>query len=158
MSQSAPLCVKTFIIFLKNIFGLSCNIAVLYIFITGKIEKIVKKNCLQETFCINSEKTQARSDNINAWLIIISTDDIRWEQMWSWVFMNSMKLVISLHLIDLVHSHQRWKQTRNRVYFHLWCDLTLALWCHSIVWKWVTRKIWDMSRNWSRGEGPSLFL
>ena len=26
------------------------------------------------------------------------------------------------------------KQTRNRVCFHLWCELTLALWCHSIVW------------------------
>ena len=33
-----------------------------------------------------------------------------------------------------VNSHQRWKQTRNRVCFHPWCELTLALWCHSIVW------------------------
>ena len=33
--------------------------------------------------------------------------------------MNSMKLVIPLHLIVLVNSHQRWKQTRNRVCFHL---------------------------------------
>ena len=33
-----------------------------------------------------------------------------------------------------VNSYQRWKQTRNRVCFHLWCELTLALWCHSIVW------------------------
>ena len=36
--------------------------------------------------------------------------------------------------IVLVNSHQRWKQTRNRVCFHLWCELTMALWCHSIVW------------------------
>ena len=28
--------------------------------------------------------------------------------------------------IVLVNSHQRWKQTRNRVCFHLWCELTLA--------------------------------
>ena len=34
----------------------------------------------------------------------------------------------------LVNSHQRWKQTQNRVCCHLWCELTLALWCNSIVW------------------------
>ena len=39
----------------------------------------------------------------------------------------------------LVNSHQRWKQTRNRVCFHLWCELTLALWCHSIVWSPCSR-------------------
>ena len=32
-----------------------------------------------------------------------------------------------------VNSHQRWKQTRFRVCFHLWCELTLASWCHGIV-------------------------
>ena len=40
----------------------------------------------------------------------------------------------SVTFIVVVNSHQRWKQTRNRVCFHLWCELTLALWCHSIVW------------------------
>ena len=40
----------------------------------------------------------------------------------------------SVTFIVLVNSHQRWKQTWNRVCFHLWCELTLALWCHSIVW------------------------
>ena len=40
----------------------------------------------------------------------------------------------SVTFIVLVNSHQRWKQTRNRVCFHLWCELTLALWCHSIGW------------------------
>ena len=40
----------------------------------------------------------------------------------------------SVTFIVLVNSHQRWKQTRNRVCFHLWCELTLALWCHSVVW------------------------
>ena len=48
--------------------------------------------------------------------------------------MNSMKLVVLLHLIVLVNSHQRWKQTRSGVCFHLWCELTLTLWCPSIVW------------------------
>ena len=33
-----------------------------------------------------------------------------------------------------VNLHRRWKQTRNRVCFHLWCELTLALWCLSIIW------------------------
>ena len=32
----------------------------------------------------------------------------------------------SVTFIVIVNSHQRWKQTRNRVCFHLWCELTLA--------------------------------
>ena len=40
----------------------------------------------------------------------------------------------SVTFIVLVNSHQRWKRTWNRVCFHLWCKLTLVLWCHSIVW------------------------
>ena len=51
---------------------------------------------------------------------------------------NSMKLVIQLHEKRVqtmlwhhsarVNSHQRWKQTRFRVCFHLWCELTPAFW------------------------------
>ena len=54
--------------------------------------------------------------------------------------MNSMKLVIPLHLIHekrlqtmlwhhnaRLNSHQRWKQTRFRVCFHLWCELTSTM-------------------------------
>ena len=61
--------------------------------------------------------------------------------------MNSMKLVILLHFISWkrhqtmlwhhnarVNSHQRWKQTRFRICFHLSCELTLGSSCHSIVW------------------------
>ena len=33
----------------------------------------------------------------------------------------------SVTLIVLVNSHQRWKQTRNRVCFHLWCELTSTI-------------------------------
>ena len=40
----------------------------------------------------------------------------------------------SVTFIVVVNSHQRWKQTRNRICFHLWRELTLAMWCHSIVW------------------------
>ena len=50
-----------------------------------------------------------------------------------------------------VNSHQRWKQTRFRVCFHLWCELTLALWCHSIVWSLFFMKYnvteWQVSWN-----------
>ena len=54
--------------------------------------------------------------------------------------MNSMKLVIPFilfhdkrlqtmlwHLNTRVNSHQRWKQTRFRVCFHLWCELTSTM-------------------------------
>ena len=61
-----------------------------------------------------------------------------------------MKLVIPLHSLYR-SSHQRWKQMRNRVCFHFWCELTLALWCHSIVWslffmKWNVTE-WQVSWN-----------
>ena len=53
--------------------------------------------------------------------------------------MNSMKIVITLHFHEKwlqtmlwyhnarVNSHQRWKQTRFRVCFHLWCQLTSTM-------------------------------
>ena len=48
--------------------------------------------------------------------------------------LNSMKLVILLHsLYWSIHTKDESKRG-NRVCFHLWCELTLALWCHSIVW------------------------
>ena len=48
-------------------------------------------------------------------------------------YKKSLSFSSTLLRVVLVNSHQRWKQTRNRVCFHLWCELTLALWCHSIV-------------------------
>ena len=45
--------------------------------------------------------------------------------------MNSMKLVIPLH--SLYWSIPT-KDESNRICFHLWCELTLALWSHCIVW------------------------
>ena len=45
----------------------------------------------------------------------------------------------SVTFIVLVNSHQRWKQTRNRVCFHLWCELTLALRCRSIILSRVSK-------------------
>ena len=40
----------------------------------------------------------------------------------------------SVTFIVLVNSHQRGKQTRNHVCFHLWCELTMALRCRIIAW------------------------
>ena len=56
--------------------------------------------------------------------------------------------------IVLVNSHQRWKQTRNRVCFHLWCELTLVVWCHSFIWSLFFNRLnvteWQVSWNsWS---------
>ena len=39
----------------------------------------------------------------------------------------------SVIFIVLVNSHQRWKQTRNRVCFHLWCELTIVN-CRNHIW------------------------
>ena len=33
----------------------------------------------------------------------------------------------------IVNSHQRWKQTRNRVCFHLWCELTSTMRCNGMT-------------------------
>ena len=64
------------------------------------------------------------------------------EQTWEHEF---HKTCHSVTFIVLVNSHQRWKQTRNRVYFHLWCELTPALWCHSTVREFCS---WNkMQRN-----------
>ena len=76
------------------------------------------------------------------------------------VYMNSMKLVIALHLISWkrlrtmmwhhnarVNSHQRWKQTRFRVCFHLWCELTST----------INVTVWQVSWNsWGEGGGTRI--
>ena len=58
---------------------------------------------------------------------------------------------LSFTFIVLVNSHQRRKQTRNCVCFHLWCELTLALWCHIIIWSLFFMKLnvaeWQVSWN-----------
>ena len=54
----------------------------------------------------------------------------------------------SVTFIVLVKSHQRGKQTRNHVCFHLWCELTLLLW-------WVSHR--GVFRNRARGGQPLFF-
>ena len=63
------------------------------------------------------------------------------------LIMNSIKIDIPLYFISWKKDskrccdtptpepiHQIWRQTWFSVCFHLWCELTLVLWCHSIVW------------------------
>ena len=52
----------------------------------------------------------------------------------SWAVHDFQETCHSVTFIVLVNSHQRWKQTQKRICFHLWSELTLALWCYSIVW------------------------
>ena len=57
-------------------------------------------------------------------------------------YLNSMKLVIPLHsLYWSIHTKDESKRgTRNHICFRLWCELTLALWCYSIIWNLFS---WD---------------
>ena len=56
----------------------------------------------------------------------------------------------SVTFIILVNLHQRWKHTRNCLCFHLWCELTLALWCQcrlkSFFMKWNVTE-WQVPLN-----------
>ena len=47
-----------------------------------------------------------------------------------------------------VNSHQRWKQTRNRVCFHLWCELTSTM----NVTEWQVS--WILWYSWCTMRGP----
>ena len=58
-----------------------------------------------------------------------------------WILPNMIRAGTDCTQIVLVNSHQRWKQTWNRACFHLWCELTLALWCLSIV-----RRLFSVNR------------
>ena len=52
----------------------------------------------------------------------------------------ALSFIISLHEFhetsQTVTSHRAGQFTpkMNRICFHPWCELTLAFWCHSIVW------------------------
>ena len=80
------------------------------------------------------------------------------------MYMNPMKLVIPLHVISCkkkrlqtilwhrnarVNSHQRWKQTRFRICFHLWCELTSTM--NVTEWQ-VSWNSW-LARGTTWGEG-----
>ena len=52
------------------------------------------------------------------------------EFVFTWISNEFHETCHFVTFIVLVNSHHRWKQTRNR----LWCELTLALRCHRIIW------------------------
>ena len=59
---------------------------------------------------------------------------IPWNLSFSYILFHEKRLQTTLwHLIARVNSHQRWKQTRNRVYFHLWCELTSTMRCNGMT-------------------------
>ena len=88
---------------------------------------------------VNSHQRWKQMQNrvcFHLWCELTSTINVtEWQVSWnSWLVFWILILCLSFTFIVLVNSHQRWKQTRNRVCFHLWCELTLVSWCHSIVW------------------------
>ena len=46
-----------------------------------------------------------------------------------------------------VNSHQRWKQTRNRVCFHLWCELTSTV--KVTEWQVSWNSYWLLWSDWT---------
>ena len=50
-----------------------------------------------------------------------------------WILPNMIRAGTDCTQMVLVNSHQRWKQTRNRVCFRLWCELTLVN-CPNHIW------------------------
>ena len=88
----------------------------------------------------------------------------------STILMNSVKPIIPLHFISWkrlqtmlwhhnarVNSHQRWKQTRFRVCFHLWCELTSTMnvtkW--QVSWNSLYRLNWA---SWQHPSNPASYL
>ena len=53
---------------------------------------------------------------------------IPWNLSFHYILFHKESLQMMLwHLSARVNSHQRWKQTRFRVCFHLWCELTSTM-------------------------------
>ena len=63
---------------------------------------------------------------VNCWLILLTW--IPWNLSFRYISFHENRLQMMLwHHNARVNSHQRWKQTRFRVCFHLWCELTSAM-------------------------------
>ena len=54
------------------------------------------------------------------------------------------------HLNARVNSHQRWKQTRFRVCFHLWCELTSTI--NATEWQVSWNSCTAFTATWSGGD------
>ena len=59
----------------------------------------------------------------------------------------------SVTFIVLVNSHQRWKKTRNRVCFHLWCELTTTM--NITEWQ-VSWNSWKLQSQLNRWISPRI--
>ena len=55
-------------------------------------------------------------------------------------FMKKRLQVMLWHHDARVNSHQRWKQTRFRVCFHLWCELTSTMNVKEWQVSWISRE------------------
>ena len=72
------------------------------------------------------QPVKVRQFSYNSWF--------SWNLSFRYISFHEKRLQMMLwHHNARVNSHQRWKQTRFRVCFHLWCELILALWWHSII-------------------------
>ena len=99
-----------------------------------------------------------------AWIHLLMTFELFVEEIWRWIPRKLSFRYISFHGRRLqmmlwhhnvrVNSHQRWKQTRFRVCFHLWCELTSTMnvtewqvpWHSWLASNWIsTSDKWDLS-------------
>ena len=79
-------------------------------------------------FCKNSFSNTSRKCILpNTW--------IPWNLSFCYILVHEKRLQTMLWQHNpRVNSHQRWKQMRFSVCFHLWCEFTLVIRCHSIAW------------------------
>ena len=62
------------------------------------------------------------------WLLPNSKSWLPWNLSFLYILLHENRLQMMLwHHNTRVNSHQRWKQTRFRVCFHLWCELTSTM-------------------------------
>ena len=101
--------------------------------------QITEQSFVAKTAFVKSTAATSAGQNKWTWMpwkLVLPSHFISWKspfliltgsgfyQIWLWRLteVNSQPIA----LIVLVNSHQRWKQTRNRVCFHLWCDYRVS--------------------------------
>ena len=78
---------------------------------------------------------------------------IPWNLSFRYILFHEKRLQMMLWLHNTrVNSHQRWKQTRFRVCFHLWCELTSTM----NVTEWQVS--WNSCVAWSQAQLLMLSL
>ena len=80
---------------------------------------------------------------------------IPWNLSFRYISFHEKRLQAMLwHHYARVNSHQRWKQTRFRVCFHLWCELTITMNLTEWQVSWYSWAAWILVQMPS----PSLFF